>query len=68
MTERGSLAEAIEGFKERPMAVVIIGVNGGERIWLDPDVETAAQIEWAVKHIHAAASVAAKMEAGAGHG
>ena len=67
MNERGSLATAIESFEERPLAVVIIGENGAERVWLDADVQSAEQVEWAAKHIHAAAVIATKMEARAGN-
>lgn len=66
----GSISDAFETFEEdnneRPMAMVIVGENGAERVWLDSGIETFAQIEWAVRHIRAAASSAQRMEKGIG--
>ena len=58
------LEDAIESFPEEPMAVVIIGHNGAERVWLSHEIEGPAQYEWAAKHIIAAATIALEMTPG----
>lgn len=65
-----SITDALDTFeedsRERPVAMVIVGENGAERIWLDSGIETFAQADWAAKHIRNAASLAQRMERGAG--
>lgn len=68
---KSSIADAIETFAadnggQAPLAVVIIGENGAQRVWLDADLQTPDQLDWVAKHIKAAASLAQKMEPGAG--
>lgn len=66
MNKNRSLEDAIEDFPETPMVMVLIGTNGCERVWLDHEIQTEAQHEWAAKHVMAAASIARRMQTGAG--
>lgn len=62
----GDLEEAIDTFPEEPVAAVIIGKGGAERVWIGEGEWTQAQLEWAAKHFEAAANIVRKMLPGAG--
>ena len=61
------IRDVFEGFPEKIMAIVLIGENGNARVWIDDEIETDAQREWARRNIVAASDIAIEMDPSAGH-